>query len=73
MKRSDIGGLVAALGMVLLALGQTGGANFSTGSPFGTYLGLSSTLSTRLSVLGFGLLVGVAVVGTVLHEVESDQ
>ena len=73
MDRSDVGGLIAALGMVLLALGQTGGVNFSDHPQFGTYLGLSSSLSTSLSMLGLGLIIAVAIVGTALHEYETDQ
>ena len=59
MERSDVGALIAALGMLLLALAQTGGPVFSDHPQFGTYLGM-------------GLIIAGGIVATALNEYESD-
>jgi hypothetical protein len=71
ITRAKLGGGVAAVGMLLLALGQTGGAVFPGNPQFGTYLGLSPGTSRQLSLIGFGLIAGVAIVGALLDELED--
>ncbi|WP_435101707.1 hypothetical protein [Halarchaeum sp. P4] len=69
MNREDLAGLLAALGICLLLFGVGGSATIDT-PMVGELLGLSTTQSLRLAGAGMALLVGVAVVGTLLKRSE---
>ena len=67
MNREDSAGLVAALGIFLLAFGVAGSVSLET-PMFGEIFGLSTRLSLRLSGTGAAILISVAVVGSLLKD-----
>lgn len=65
VKRGDVAGLLAALGIFLRAFGVSGSVGLDMPMA-GELLGLSATLSLRLATAGAILLILVAVVGSLL-------
>ncbi|WP_225335162.1 hypothetical protein [Halomicrobium urmianum] len=73
MDRQDAAGLLAALGIFLLAFGVGGSVPLDT-PVFGELLGLSEALSFRLAGVGVVLLISVSVVGSLLKRLtDSDR
>lgn len=68
MDRQDAAGLLAALGVFLLAVGVGGSASLDT-PVFGELIGLSEGLSFRLAGVGVALLISVSVVGSLVERV----
>ncbi|QLD87733.1 hypothetical protein HWV07_01255 [Natronomonas salina] len=67
MNREDLAGLVAALGIFLLAFGVAGSVSLET-PMLGEVLGFSTRLSLRLSGTGAAILISVAVAGSLLKD-----
>lgn len=73
MDRQDAAGLLAALGIFLLAFGVAGSVPLDT-PVFGELIGLSEALSLRLAGAGVVLLLLVASVGSLLERsTDPDQ